>query len=77
LKDEYGLDARLEMLPFKLARWPHDSQGKPLKTPLKGSRSKNYYDINDRSVILLEKEWDLRWIQEDNPEVVFKSTSSD
>jgi peptide chain release factor 3 len=75
LKDEYGLDARLEMLPFKLARWPFDQVGQPLKTPLKGSRSKTYFDINDKAVILLEKEWDLRWILEDNPDVDFRATN--
>lgn len=75
LNDEYGLNAKLEVLPFKLARWPRDQSGQPYPDPIQTSAA-IYHDRHDHKVILLEQEWDLKWLQEKNPDAVFAITES-
>jgi peptide chain release factor 3 len=76
LNDEYGLQVRLDELNFKLARWPTRKDGKPFEGPLKGSTNfKIYEDMYHQPVVLLDKEWDLRWLHEQNPDLEFLSTS--
>ncbi len=74
LKDEYGLEARLEMLNYTVARWPRTPEGKPFKGVLNGG-IRLFQDINELNVCLFEKEWDLKWAQKENPDVVFHMTS--
>lgn len=69
LNDEYKLDVRLERLAYSVARWPRRG-GEPLKGNLKGA-SRVFHDDNNELVVLLEKEWDLRWLEKENPEVSF------
>ncbi len=76
LKDEYGLEARLERLPFSLARWPKTRQGQPIEGPLQGGVDL-YQDLNGRPVVLLKRDWNLEWAQDKNPDVVFHITSGD
>ncbi len=74
LKDEYGLDARLDRMNYALARWPFDSNGKPTRTIKTSQRIWN--DAHDNPVLLLEQEWDLKWLTKDNPDIDFKMNSS-
>lgn len=74
LKDEYGLEVRLEPLNYSVARWPRHPDGRPFKGTLNGG-IKTYLDINELQVCLFEKEWDLKWANRENPDVVFHSTS--
>ncbi len=70
LNDEYGLEAKLERLSLAVARWPIiRSSGKPC-ADLKGG-ARLYRDINDRPVVLAEREWDLRWLTQQNEGVDF------
>lgn len=69
LKDEYGLDVRLNRLPYSVARWPRDKDGKPAEQ-LNGNYTV-YRDLNEQPVILLEKEWDLNWAKKENPDIEF------
>ncbi len=70
LNEEYNLNVKLERLPFSAARWPRLKTGEPLKGPLKGS-ARLYLDETDQPVVLVEREWDLRWLEKENPEVQF------
>jgi peptide chain release factor 3 len=70
LNDEYQLDAKLERLPFSVARWPTQADGTPLTDGLKGG-ARLYQDAYDKPVVLLEKEWDLNWLKKENPNVEF------
>ena len=72
LNDEYQLEAKLERLPFSVARWPVDAGGKPVLTGLKGA-ARIFQDQNEIPVVLLEKEWDLNWLRKENPGVDFAS----
>ncbi len=75
LEDEYGLDAKLQRLPFTVARWPRLPSGE-LTDQVKGARI-IYRDTGDRPVILLEKEWDLRWLERENEAITFGTSFSD
>jgi peptide chain release factor 3 len=72
LQDEYGLDVRLNRLPYSVARWPRDKDGQPVKG-LNGNFTL-YRDLNDQPVILLAQEWDLNWAKKENPDVDFASS---
>ena len=69
LQDEYGLDVRLQRLPYSVARWPRDKSGEPVEK-LTGNFT-IYRDQNLQPVILLEREWDLNWAKKENPDVEF------
>jgi peptide chain release factor 3 len=73
LNEEYQLDARLDRLPFTVARWPFGPDGQPVKSAIKGG-SRLYMDEDERPVVLLEKEWDLNWLKKENPEIEFRMT---
>ncbi|MGZ3722916.1 MAG: peptide chain release factor 3, partial [Bdellovibrionales bacterium] len=73
LNEEYQLDARLDRLPFTVARWPFGADGKPVTGAIKGG-SRLYMDEDERPVVLLEKEWDLNWLKKENPEIEFRMT---
>ncbi|MCB0387080.1 MAG: peptide chain release factor 3, partial [Bdellovibrionales bacterium] len=68
LNDEYKLDVKLERLPYSVARWPR-LDGEPTKELKGGARV--FHDDNEEPVLLLEKEWDLRWLERENPQVRF------
>lgn len=72
LQDEYGLDVRLNRLPYSVARWPRDKEGKPVYK-LNGNFT-IYRDMNEQPVILLEKEWDLNWAKKENPDIEFATS---
>ena len=73
LRDEYGVDPRLENLKFSVARWPKDKDGNAYTGPINTS-AKILMDRNDHPVVLLEREWDLKWLQEKNPDISFQIT---
>lgn len=73
LEDEYNLQARLNRLPFSVARWPQDVETKAPVSVLKGDFV-IYRDLVDRPVILLNQEWDLKWAERENPKVEFRSS---
>lgn len=71
LRDEYGLDPKLEILPFKIARWP---VVKETNNPPEGAIGGNvvlYHDANESPVILLKGDWELTWAQKENPNLEF------
>lgn len=72
LQDEYGLDVKLIKLPYKVARWPKDKNGKPTRE-LKGNLQV-FNDAAENPVVLLEQEWDLNWAQKENPDIEFATS---
>jgi peptide chain release factor 3 len=72
LQDEYGLEVRLNRLPYSVARWPRDKDGNAV-TSLNGNFSL-YRDLNDQPVLLLGQIWDLNWAQKENPDVEFATS---
>lgn len=74
LKDEYGLTVQFEQLSYHLARWPKDSKGNAFTSSINGN-VKIYHDIVGNPVILFNEEWDLRWLEKQNPTIEFRITS--
>jgi len=70
LNDEYGLDAKLERLPFSVARWPVTKEQRSPKDSIRGG-AKVVVDENERPVVLAEREWDLNWLVKENPDLEF------
>jgi peptide chain release factor 3 len=69
LNEEYKLAAKLDRLSFSVARWPVTEDGTPVRTLKGGGRM--FVDADDRPVVLLEREWDLKWLEKENPGVRF------
>jgi len=69
LKSEYGVDIELTMQPFEVARWLASADGREV-TPstLRGAdRGMFVYDRVHNPVLLVNNEWALGWIKENNP----------
>lgn len=65
LKNEYGADISMFMLPYGLARWIDSND---LTKPIKGvEKSAIVRDKHDLPVALFSTEWSLRWVAEQNP----------
>lgn len=71
LQDEYGLEVRLDRLPYTVARWPRTADGKPV-FEIKGFNL--FRDAKDYPVLLLNQEWDLNWAKRENPSIEFASS---
>ncbi len=76
IEDEYNLSgAKINRLPLTVARWPRNAEGE-FVDEIKGA-SIVYRDALDRPVILLEKEWDLRWLEKENEDITFGTPFTD
>ena len=76
LKSEYGVDVLLTMLPFEVARWLKFSTGEKV-TPasLRGAnRGMFLLDRQENPVLLVENEWALGWITDNNPKLIMSAT---
>ena len=65
LKGEYGVDIKLQILPYKFARWVNNEAGDPRNLNLT-STTKITKDANERPVLLFENEWSIRWAEDKN-----------
>ncbi len=74
MQDEYNLDVKVNRLPFTVARWPRTKEGAPV-SELKGSLQM-FRDMIDQPVLLVNQEWDLKWAEKENPDVVFHTSIS-
>ena len=71
LREEYGVEARIERVPFALARWvtgPHEAV-ENLAVSRRGTV--RCTDWQGRPVLLFRSTWDLEYCQKDYPEVNF------
>ncbi|MCX7747666.1 MAG: peptide chain release factor 3 [Clostridia bacterium] len=65
LKFEYGVNIKLQHLPYKHARWIEGSDIDPRKLNLTSS-TLIAEDKEERYVLLFENEWSIRWAEERN-----------
>ncbi len=69
LKNEYGANLSLSMLPFGLARW---ISGYDETKPIKGlEKTALVRDQHNLLVAMFTTEWSLRWVAEQNPSLRF------
>ncbi|MCB0414653.1 MAG: peptide chain release factor 3, partial [Bdellovibrionales bacterium] len=73
LKEEYKLEVRLDRLSYTVARWPM-LEGKPFAGTVEGSQQR-FKDKNDLDVVLLDREWDIGWLEKENPKLEFSSNA--
>ncbi|MBE8950071.1 MAG: hypothetical protein SR3Q1_05660 [Quinella sp. 3Q1] len=66
----------LTMLPFEVARWLKFSDGtKVTPASLRGAdRGMFVLDRNENPVLLVENEWALGWISDNNPKLEMNAT---
>ncbi|AFZ51293.1 peptide chain release factor 3 [Dactylococcopsis salina] len=68
MENEYNVETRLEMLPYKVARWVKggwealDEVGRLFNTAI-------VKDILDRPVLLFKNQWNLQQVEGDHPEL--------
>lgn len=76
LKSEYGVEILMNMQPFEVARWLKFDDDKPVTpTSLKGAdRGMLVTDRKDNPVLLVENEWSLGWITDNNPKLIMNPT---
>jgi len=71
LKNEYGVDIIMNMQPYEVARWMTFNDGREV-TPasLRGAdRGMFVYDRRENPVLLVNNEWALGWITDNNPDL--------
>ena len=78
LEAEYGVEVRVEAVPWQLARWASRVDGAPLAPDeLAGAvEGQVVLDVRDRLVVLLDREWALRTAEKFHPELLFAETAS-
>ncbi|MFZ5987288.1 MAG: peptide chain release factor 3 [Bacillota bacterium] len=65
LKNEYGVDLRIQQLPYRHARWIAGNDIDPRKLTLTSSTMITE-DEEGRYVLLFENDWSIRWAEEKN-----------
>ena len=78
LESEYGVEVRVEAVPFVLARWISRADGKPLDLDDVAGQidGQVVLDVRDRAVALFDREWALRMAERDHPELRFAETAT-
>ncbi len=78
LEAEYGVEVRVEAVPWQLARWASRVDGAPLAPEeLAGAvEGQVVLDVRDRLVVLFDREWALRTAEKFHPELLFAETAS-
>ncbi len=65
LKNEYGVDIKIQHLPYRFARWIDGEGIDPKKLNLTSS-TMIVEDKKDRIVLLFENDWSIRWAEDRN-----------
>ena len=79
LKNEYNVDIEMNMQPYEVARWMAFEDGHEV-TPaeLKGAdRGMFVYDRHNNPVLLVNNEWALGWIMDNNPNLILNHVPFD
>ena len=79
LKNEYNVDIEMQMQPYEVARWMAYEDGREV-TPasLHGAdRGMFVYDRHQNPVLLVNNEWALGWITDNNPDLILNHVPFD
>lgn len=71
LKEEYGVAAAINVLPYVCARWLEATPDKLRKIRWPGSGTLVVSDRKDAMVCLFSSEWELKHMMKENPDVKF------
>jgi peptide chain release factor 3 len=75
LRQEYGVEARIERLPFTCARWIDNRNGAIDRIILR-SGALRCRDRSGKSVLLFSSTWDVEYFERENPEIVLAEVGS-
>jgi peptide chain release factor 3 len=75
LKDEYGAESHLNMMPWKILRWVESHTLEQL-TPILPNGGGLAVDDQERLVMLFPTEWSIKYFKETNPTVVLLDSPS-
>jgi peptide chain release factor 3 len=78
LEAEYGVEVRVEAVPWQLARWPTRADGAPVDLALLQDAVEGMVvlDVRDRPVVLFDRPWALQTAERVHPEYVFNETAT-
>jgi len=78
LESEYGVEVRVEAVPWVLARWPARADGAPVDLELLQDAIEGMVvlDVRDRPVVLFDRAWALQTAERVHPEYVFAETAT-
>ena len=69
LKHEYGVDIRMEQLPYRYIRWIENKELKPEELNLT-SDTKKVKDFKDRNLLIFQNDWGISWALEHNKGII-------
>ncbi len=77
LAAEYGVEVRLESVPYRIARWVSRRDGAPtdMRTLQRADVGVLVVDVRDRPVVLFEGRWQLEAAEKFNPDLVLAETA--
>jgi peptide chain release factor 3 len=78
LESEYGVEVRVEAVPWQLARWVTRADGAPVDLDALHDAVEGMVvlDVRDRPVVLFDREWALRTAEQMHPEYRFAETAT-
>ncbi len=76
LKSEYGVDIRMQNLPYRLARWLRVTDDFDLDNLVRPSTSCIVFDQDDNPVLLFESPWAVDWVLERNKDIELLEASN-
>ena len=73
LKSEYGVEAKLERLPYTQARWVFSKDGSPVDilALTRAASIECFLDVEGRPLFLFENDWMRRRFEDKHPDLVF------
>ncbi|MDF1552874.1 MAG: peptide chain release factor 3 [Deferrisomatales bacterium] len=74
LQGEYGVEARLEPMPFELARWV-EGAGVSIQSVGQDSSTLLCEDRHGRPVVLFRSQWALNWVAERHPGLALRAAA--
>ncbi|MDD3243334.1 MAG: peptide chain release factor 3 [Eubacteriales bacterium] len=75
IKGEYGVDIRMESLPYRYVRWVTDYQGE-LERIAVTSSTLHAADAAGRPVLLFSNDWSIQWALDNNKGLALSDTAS-
>ena len=78
LEAEYGVEVRIEAVPWVLARWPSRVDGAPVDLEMLQDAVEGMVvlDVRERPVVLFDRAWALQTAERVHPEYVFAETAT-
>jgi peptide chain release factor 3 len=75
LLEEYGVKAKVDLMPYTCVRWLKGEQEALERMALYHRSTKRCMDRQGRLAMLFSSDWDLKYCKKENPEVVFLEMS--